>query len=213
VTAAQGGSFQDGFRSAGFTQFASPVIGDVPSDTIGRTAAAAVVGGTASRLGGGKFANGASTFGFLRLFRELPGYYRQKVGFDPDIGPGGEAVQKTDISPPVEGANNIGVQGLNVNDPCLFCEGGPVSRVANQIPGINAVGGLHDVFQISMGDSIWRNVLNVPGMSVAAGITYGGFVGQALNTAPANLYIPFNVGRRDNKDRDPVYLWAPAGGF
>ncbi len=67
---AQGGSFQDGFRSAGFTQFASPVIGTMPGDAIGRTAAAAVVGGTASRLGGGKFANGAATGAFSRLFND-----------------------------------------------------------------------------------------------------------------------------------------------
>ena len=67
---AQGGSFADGFRSAGFTQFASPVVGTVPGGVVGRTAAAAVVGGTASRLGGGKFTNGAQTGAFSRLFSE-----------------------------------------------------------------------------------------------------------------------------------------------
>jgi len=160
----------------------------------------------------GRFTNGAQTFGFMRLFRELPGYYRRKVGYDPDIGSGGEAVGKDRVSgPPVQGANNIGTQQEIVDASCTFCEGGSVSRFANQLPGINAVTGMHDVFQISMGDSIWRDVLNVPGMSVAAGITYGGFVGQVLNAAPANLYVPINVGRRDG--RKSRYIWAPAGGF
>lgn len=55
----------------------------------------AVVGGTAAELGGGKFANGAKMFGFMRLFRKIPDCYRRRVGFELDIGPGGEAVQKT----------------------------------------------------------------------------------------------------------------------
>ena len=52
----------------------------------------------------------------------------------------------------------------------LFNEGGVVSRMANHIPGVNAVAGLHDVFQINLNG--WsRNALNVPGMFVAAPIT------------------------------------------
>ncbi|VAW78390.1 hypothetical protein MNBD_GAMMA13-952 [hydrothermal vent metagenome] len=75
-SAAQGGSFQDGFRSAGFTQLAAPVIGSVPGAAAGRTAAAAIVGGTASRLGGGKFANGAVTGAFSYLFTASTGQRR-----------------------------------------------------------------------------------------------------------------------------------------
>ena len=71
-----GGSFRQGFLSAGFTQFAAPGIdGILPGNTdfttaASRTAAAAVVGGTASELGGGKFANGAVTGAFSRLFND-----------------------------------------------------------------------------------------------------------------------------------------------
>lgn len=46
----------------------------------------------------------------------------------------------------------------------------------NAIPGINAVSGMHDVFQVRLdqfGGSFARNVLNVPGMPLAAGLTYG----------------------------------------
>ena len=67
---AQGGSFSDGFRSAGFTQFASPIVGTAPGGKIGRVAAAATVGGTTSKFGGGKFANGAVTGAYSRLFND-----------------------------------------------------------------------------------------------------------------------------------------------
>ncbi|WP_456405754.1 hypothetical protein, partial [Thiolapillus sp.] len=42
--------------------------------SISRTMAAAVIGGITAALGGGKFANGAVTFGFLRLFGEVANY-------------------------------------------------------------------------------------------------------------------------------------------
>lgn len=65
---AMGGSFKDGFLSGGFTSLASPVIGTVPGGRTAHVVAAAVVGGTAAELGGGKFANGAATGAFSRLF-------------------------------------------------------------------------------------------------------------------------------------------------
>ena len=74
----QGGSFKSGFLAAGFTQAASQMglfnnLGD-PSTWDGRAAnaiGAAVVGGTASVIGGGKFANGAMTGAFSRLFNDI----------------------------------------------------------------------------------------------------------------------------------------------
>lgn len=74
----QGGSFRSGFLAAGFTQGASQLglfnnLGD-PSTWSGRAAnaaGAAIVGGTASVIGGGKFANGAMTGAFSRLFNDL----------------------------------------------------------------------------------------------------------------------------------------------
>lgn len=44
----------------------------------------------------------------------------------------------------------------------------------NRVPGVNAVAGLHDVFQINL--SSMRNILNVPGMPVAALVTYAGML-------------------------------------
>ena len=44
----------------------------------------------------------------------------------------------------------------------------------NRVPGINAVAGMHDMFQVSM-DRVFfpgaRDWLNVPGMPVAAAVT------------------------------------------
>ena len=51
-----------------------------------------------------------------------------------------------------------------------------MSRFANFIPGVNAVSGMHDMFQVTLdkwGGDWARNILNVPGMIPAAGITYG----------------------------------------
>ena len=42
----------------------------------------------------------------------------------------------------------------------------------NRVPGVNAVAGLHDVFQVNLGGM--RNILNVPGMPIAAIVTYAG---------------------------------------
>ena len=74
----QGGSLKSGFLAAGFTQGASQIgvfdrLGN-PSTSSGRLSnavVAAVVGGTASVIGGGKFVNGAMTGAFSRLFNDL----------------------------------------------------------------------------------------------------------------------------------------------
>jgi hypothetical protein len=69
---------------------------------------------------------------------------------------------------------------------------------------------MHDVFQVSMGTSIWRDILKVPGMALAAGITYPGFLGQLLNNAPTDLYLPMRVEKKKGQDGS---VWMPAGGF
>ena len=72
---AMGGKFQDGFLSAaasaaavhtGLTSTARGSSGEAIG-MAGRTAASAIIGGTASALGGGKFANGAYTAAFQHL--------------------------------------------------------------------------------------------------------------------------------------------------
>jgi len=91
-----------------------------------------------------------------------------------------------------------------------FEEGGPVSRFANQILGVNAVAGMHDVFQVSMGNSLAGDVFNVPRMAVAAAMTYPGFLGQLLNNAPVGVYLPVRLGNRKGQSGS---VWVPAGGF
>lgn len=69
----QGGKFGHGFAAAGATQaFAGRIDGiDKGSQfSVKRVAAAAVVGGTASKISGGKFANGAVTGAFSRAFND-----------------------------------------------------------------------------------------------------------------------------------------------
>jgi hypothetical protein len=50
----------------------------------------------------------------------------------------------------------------------------------NQIPGVNATSGLHDIFQNALGseNSIPRIAFNVPGMPIAAAITYPALIGE-----------------------------------
>ena len=73
ANAAMGGKFQDGFLSAAASAGAADagafgaISGDGAGAVAGRTAVAGVVGGTASALGGGKFANGAYTAAFQHL--------------------------------------------------------------------------------------------------------------------------------------------------
>lgn len=77
--AAQGGDFKEGFMAAAVTQAVSQVVGTkvfgANVEDIGvrikNAAAAAVVGGTTSVLTGGKFANGAITGAFSRMFNDL----------------------------------------------------------------------------------------------------------------------------------------------
>lgn len=59
VTEAMGGEFRHGFYAAAFASAAAgPISRFAPGGVPGHVVAAAVVGGTASALGGGKFANG-----------------------------------------------------------------------------------------------------------------------------------------------------------
>ena len=79
-----------------------------------------VIGGTASELQGGSFQQGfiysAASSGASELYKGIVGY---------EINPksGGDSVTKTDVQPPVKGANNIGFQGYQVVD------GLPIERV------------------------------------------------------------------------------------
>jgi hypothetical protein len=91
---------------------------------------------------------------------------------------GGAAKIKGKNGPPIKDYNNIGVQD---NSASIFYEDKPIPRALNVLPaGINAVAGLHDIFQIALGEiGGWaRTTFDVPGMIPAAYITYGGMIDQ-----------------------------------
>ena len=149
--------------------------------TPARVGIQALAGGGLAELSGGDFKN-AALFAFGTASAAYA--YQQLVGYSATSESGGEAVQKDRYTWPIAGANNIGVQGGPLDPNGLWNESGRVPAVANQIPGINAVAGLHDTFQVgidkalttafnpSVGDTA-RTILNVPGMLPAAAWTYG----------------------------------------
>ena len=72
----QGGKFGHGFLSAGFTKAASVAFLPDGKNLTGNqifygTVVSAVIGGTVSKLSGGKFANGAQTGAFQYLFNQV----------------------------------------------------------------------------------------------------------------------------------------------
>ena len=141
-----------------------------------RVAVSGLAGGGVNELAGGRFMDG---FMFAAVPVAARALYNEWVNYDTTGESGGDAVVKGYLDPPVEGANNIGTQGGKLNPNGWFNEGGRVSRFTNRIPGINAVGGLHDVFQVNIHQymgSFARNVLNVPGMLPAAAISYSALV-------------------------------------
>jgi hypothetical protein len=71
-SAASGGRCGSGAMGAGFGEFAGPILPDL--GRIGNTVTSAVLGGTGSVLGGGKFANGAITGAYGYLFNDAVHY-------------------------------------------------------------------------------------------------------------------------------------------
>jgi hypothetical protein len=68
--AGRGGNCGAGALSGGFAAAAGPLVGDLGLKGTGAPVARAVIGGTASVLGGGKFANGAVTAAFIYLYND-----------------------------------------------------------------------------------------------------------------------------------------------
>ncbi|KZN70333.1 SpvB/TcaC N-terminal domain-containing protein [Pseudoalteromonas luteoviolacea] len=84
TSVASGGKFGHGFVSAGFTKMAMGNAGFnmdniEPEAIVGRTIVAALIGGTASSLTGGKFANGATTAAMAQLLNAETTNYRKKI--------------------------------------------------------------------------------------------------------------------------------------
>jgi len=144
--------------------------------SIGRVLSSGLVGGATAKIGGGDFREG---FGYSAGAASFRYAYNRIVHYQATWAPGGAAQAKDRFGMPVEGANNF-AESRSVIDPATFTgEGGRLSRFMNRIPGMNAIAGLHDVFQVRLdllgGDRFGqalRNTLNFPGMPVAAGLTY-----------------------------------------
>jgi len=143
---------------------------------IGRVLSSGLAGGATAKIGGGDFREG---FGYSAGAASFGYAYSRIVHYQATWAPGGAAQGKDRFGMPVEGANNF-AESRSVIDPATFGgEGGRLSRFMNRIPGMNAIAGLHDVFQVHLdllgGDRFGqalRSTLNFPGMPVAAGLTY-----------------------------------------
>ena len=80
ISKAQGGKWSAGFWS-GFASSALAPLASSASTFEGKIAMSAIVGGTASELGGGKFANGAVTGAFVMMYNEMGHTYPSKKDF------------------------------------------------------------------------------------------------------------------------------------
>ncbi|NKB16703.1 MAG: hypothetical protein HC774_07330 [Sphingomonadales bacterium] len=133
----------------------------------------ATAGGSLSALQGGEFGKGFVLSGASAGSEYA---YREIVKYGSEWRPGeGEAV-KSEKSMPNQGKNNVGIFSP---DPAKIKYAltsakvnSPLSRFLNQIPGVNAVAGMHDVFQAQLPDNWVRNAINIPRMPVAATMTY-----------------------------------------
>ena len=174
------GSWQGVVQGARYGAIGGAVMGPVSAMygsqwSLGRVAVQSLVGGVSARLQGGSFVEGLRSSAINSGLRYV---YNAAVKYDLDIGPGGDAMDKSynPLAMPVKGANNFGTAGA-LNPESFWSEGGTLSRIANQIPSMNAIAGMHDVFQVRLQElgGVWtRNIFNAPGMLPAAGITWIG---------------------------------------
>ena len=217
---AHGGKFLSGFLSAGtaqgFSQFggygAIGVSADPSSvgDYAYNTVASAVVGGTVAVLGGGKFGNGAKTFAFMQMFTEAADYYKKAVGRKANPLPGENRPGQTRYRPDQNGQQlpadqSMGVIGLNreMDGSWLdfFTQGGPLSKVLNIAPTMNATAALHD-YWFNKPNHLDFTTWNVPTMLPAATISVGASIGnltQGWQSNPMSLYLltqPYDRDRR-----------------
>ena len=148
-----------------------------------RLTVAGLIGGTASELGGGKFANGARSAAFLQMTAEASQYYEEQVGQKADIRSGvnveGDQTYDTD---PVTGRQPEHTERWNVignnNTTSLCHQGNTCSQVLNVVPGMNATARLHDYWfnkPGAMPQTTWNNVWT---MAPAAAISYAAVIGN-----------------------------------
>ena len=122
--------------------------------------------------------------------------YKQFVGYDATWKPGGAAVEKAPFERPHAGANNVSAATQNLNPNSLAGklwhhmaeEGGVVSKILNQLPGVNAFSGHHDTLMIHIGRASGSmralttgvfGILNFPTMAVPSlPMTYAALLPQ-----------------------------------
>lgn len=133
-------------------------------------------GGALAEAGGGEFRQG---FMFAGGAAGFAWGYQEVVGFGATWESGGAAQGKDRYTMPRRGGINFGAAAQVVDPNSFWNEGGSLSRFMNRIPGMNAIAGLHDVFQVRLDQfggnhfgSILRGGLNIPGMPVSAALTY-----------------------------------------
>ena len=142
ISKLQTGSGKGGFLSG----FASSILGGVVNNiqtasTTLKVAAAAIAGGTASAIGGGKFANGAMSGAFIMLFNDLKGTMLNKAR-DSAVDTGSKKVfESLGINKSMTNILGDGVKGLAGGAVAGTAVAGfPVGTIAGGILGIG--GGL-----------------------------------------------------------------------
>ena len=120
----QGGKFGHGFASAGLTAAASTFNNSnyIHKNSNGfswrRVAIGAAIGGTASKLSGGKFANGAATAAFASLISSAANAATSEKGGPPDAAPNDdEKFRKINPDPDGDGVDNITFVNDDPNKP------------------------------------------------------------------------------------------------
>jgi hypothetical protein len=151
-------------------------IGSYFSDwSIERVLAESGASGVMSEIMGGEFKDGFKVGLVTSSARYL---YNETVKYGITWESGGDAISKYPDTYPAQNANNIGTANTNVDLNSWFGEGGKISKVLNQVPGLNATAGMHDVMQIGFdkitnaSDGWLRTLGNIPAMAPAAAISY-----------------------------------------
>lgn len=133
-------------------------------------------GGALAEAGGGDFGQG---FMFAGGAAGFAWGYQEVVKYGATWEAGSAARGKDRYSMPGKGDINFGAAAQSVDPNSFWNEGGHLSRFMNRIPGMNAIAGMHDVFQVRLDQfggshfgSILRGGLNIPGMPVTAALTY-----------------------------------------
>ncbi len=189
AAAIMGGDIGKGFAMGAFSGAAFGTVGAYYKDawSLGRVAASGVAGGTVAQVSGGKFKDGAFLSAMTAGARYL---YNKVVGYGIRLKGGKFVAAKGRFTRPVDGANNIGEQGFLSSTASRFKgaihEGGAVSRFANRVPYINAIAGLHDVFQVSadqMFGPLARSIVNIPGMPIAGAVTFAGAMADPVTAS------------------------------